>query len=119
MGDTFVVVFAATTSTGCVLGGSALPDRGESEAVCLRAGIGAFLDTLSSGACVDEHGADQWLVWACFASGPSCVLCPHPLSLHATTAISLCESLAGARVVVEPQDDGKTARVTLHPASES
>ena len=101
-GDGAGITLVAETDAGCRLGASVLGERGvASEEVGARAGA-ALAAALTTGACVDEHLADQVIVFMALASGESRVLAPAPLSLHARTAIAVAEQLTSARFEVLP-----------------
>ena len=59
---------------------------------------------IASGACVDEHLADQLIIFCALARGNSRILAPAPLSLHARTAIAVAQQMTAAvfRVMEEP-----------------
>ncbi len=102
LGDGAGIVLVAHTDAGCLLGASALGERGvRAEDVGRRAGE-ALAATLASGAAVDEHLADQLVIFMALAAGESAVLAPQPLSLHARTAIAVAEQLTSARFEVVP-----------------
>ena len=75
----------ATTSTGCVLGGNALDSskKGEAPAKLARQACKPVLSACNAGACVDEHLADQCIIFMALADGTSTVrpsLVPVPTS---------------------------------------
>ena len=113
----------ATTDSGSVLAGSALLElprashkrprggggRGGGKATPLGVGLGADVGTaaaesllkeLRTGGAVDEHLADQLVVFMALAAGRSSVL-TGPLSLHTRTAIHFATALTGAKMMVE------------------
>jgi RNA 3'-terminal phosphate cyclase (ATP) len=101
-GDGAGITLVAETDTGCLLGASTLGERGvSSEEVGTRAGA-ALAAALASGACVDEHAADQLVIFMALAAGESRMLAPEPLSLHARTAIAVAQQLTAARFEVLP-----------------
>jgi RNA 3'-terminal phosphate cyclase len=58
----------------------------------------------NSGACIDEHTADQLIVYAALASGTSRILCTprgEKSSLHLETVVEVAKQLCGARVTIE------------------
>ena len=113
----------ATTDSGSILAGSALLElprashkrprggggRGGGKATPLGVGLGADVGTaaaesllkeLRTGGAVDEHLADQLVVFMALAAGRSSVL-TGPLSLHTRTAIHFATALTGAKMMVE------------------
>jgi RNA 3'-terminal phosphate cyclase len=102
-----------TTSTGCILHASDLR-TGKNLTTQLAAPMLTTLlnkmdDIMKSGATVDEHTADQLLVYMATTSGKSTIIAPpkdHTSSQHLETAIDLVGQLAGLQpgfeVVVLP-----------------
>lgn len=100
LGDGCGITLVAETDSGCLLGASALGERGRSaEEVGTNAGR-VLADALASGACVDEHTADQLIIFAALARGTSRMLAPAPLTLHARTAMAVASQLTAARFTV-------------------
>ena len=104
------VQLVAATETGCRLSCNALrdvrPPEAASQGAELAAGLAADLRTLlASGACVDEHTADQLVVFMALAEGVSRVrVAPAPPgaeSLHLPTAVHFAQALvSGAAFTV-------------------
>lgn len=67
MGTGCGIVLAATTSTGCVLGGSALGERGRPAEDVGTAAAEELLTAANVGACVDEYLLDQLVIYAALA----------------------------------------------------
>jgi RNA 3'-terminal phosphate cyclase (ATP) len=112
-GDGAGVTLAAATDSGCLLGASQLGARGVSAEAVGAAAAAELQAALACGACVDEHAADQLIIFMALASGESRVLAPAPLSLHARTAIAVAQQLTRARFEVLPPgaDAGSGAAV--------
>ena len=107
-GDGAGITLVAETETGCLLGASALGERGvPAETVGTRCGA-ALAAALASGACVDEYAADQLIIFMALAEGESAVLAPAPLSLHTRTAIAVAQQLTSARFEVQEGPPGAT-----------
>jgi RNA 3'-terminal phosphate cyclase (ATP) len=107
-GDGAGITLVAETDTGCLLGASALGERGVSaEEVGTRCGR-ALAVALASGACVDEYAADQLVIFMALAAGESAVLAPAPLSLHTRTAIAVAQQLTRARFEAQEGPPGAT-----------
>lgn len=87
------VTLVARTTTGCLLGATALGERGVSSETVGEAAADALVAQLETGACVDEHLADQLVIFMALAEGESRVLAPYPLSLHAQTAMAVAEQV--------------------------
>jgi len=93
------ILIVAKTSTGCILGGSAL---GSPKKRARNVGIEAaneLTKTLRDGGCVDEWLQDQLILFMAFADGISEVM-TGSLTLHTQTAIWVAEQLCGARFTV-------------------
>ena len=98
------IVLVAKTSTGCILGGSAL---GSSKLSSHKTGIKAaeeFLEAVECGGCVDKHIQDQLIIFMALAPGRS-ELVTGPLTLHTETAIHIAEKLTGAKFTIENCQD--------------
>lgn len=103
------LVMCAVTSTGCILGASALGERGKpADAVGKEAARG-LLDTIRSGATVDEHLSDQLLVFMALAKGESEILAPR-LTEHAETNIWTIGKFIDSKFSV--RKEGKLARIS-------
>lgn len=94
------ILIVATTSTGCVLGGSALghPKQGAQETGYLAAR--ELCSALDDGGCVDDWLQDQLILYMALADGTSTLL-TGSLTLHTRTAIWVAEELTGATFEVE------------------
>lgn len=94
------IVVVARTSTGCILGGSALGSpRSSGEAVGKKAAE-ELLEAIETGGTVDKYIQDQMIIFMALADGESKLLC-GPLTLHTETAIHIAEKLTGAKFKVE------------------
>ena len=105
------IVLVAKTSTGCILGGSAL---GSSKLSSNKTGVKAaeeFLEAVECGGCVDKHIQDQLIIFMALAPGRS-ELVTGPLTLHTETAIHIAEKLTGAKFSIENcQDNNRGWRI--------
>jgi RNA 3'-terminal phosphate cyclase (ATP) len=110
VGDGAGIVLVCATSGGCVLGGSALGQRGVPAAKVGEAAAAELLSGLATGGCVDEHLADQLIVFMALAAGRSIVRA-GPLSLHTRTAIAIAEQHTGATFTVT-EDTKETVLIT-------
>lgn len=90
------IVIIATTTTGCILGGSALMDRGKTGDEVGAAAAAELLTALAHGGCVDEYSQDQLIILMALAKGKSRVR-SGPLSLHTKTAIYFAQKLTKVR----------------------
>ncbi|MCC6740426.1 MAG: RNA 3'-phosphate cyclase [Planctomycetia bacterium] len=106
------IVMWAEDADGTRLGASALGERGKpSEDVGREAGAW-LLAELAAGAPVDRHLADQLLVWAALATGPSEFAISEATD-HVKSCAQLLRDGAGARIDVEGTSP---ARVRVAPA---
>jgi RNA 3'-terminal phosphate cyclase (ATP) len=94
------VIVVLETDTGSVLSADYLADKATKPPVDIVESIVSTLYTnFSAGCCVDEHTADQLIVYMALAQGKSCIHCPRQSechSLHLLTAIDLAAKLTGA-----------------------
>ena len=100
------IVIIAETSTGCVLGGSAI---GSVKMSPHQTGVKAaeeFLEAVECGGCVDKHIQDQLIIFMALAPGES-RLVTGPLTLHTETAIHIAQTLTGARFRIDNCDNNK------------
>lgn len=89
----------AETSTGCLLGGSALGKRElKAEEVGHKA-ADELLQSINIGACVDSYSQDQMIILMAVAHGKSRVKC-GPVTLHTQTAIHIAHQLTEAKFTV-------------------
>ncbi|XP_063227109.1 RNA 3'-terminal phosphate cyclase [Bacillus rossius redtenbacheri] len=86
----------AQTDKGCLLGGSALGKRElKAEEVGQKAAE-ELLESVRTGACVDNYAQDQVILLMAIAGGKSRVKC-GPVTLHTQTAIHIAELLTQAK----------------------
>jgi len=97
----------ARSSTGCVLNGNALhsakkvsPKRLAEEACT------PLLADIARGACLDEHCADQMIIFMALATGVS-VFRTGPLTEHTRTAIHFAQLCTGAEFQVNEVSEAK------------
>lgn len=82
----------AQTSTGCILGGSALGKRGEQPEETGKRAAEELLNAVRDGGCVDKHTQDQVIVFMALAEGRSRIRTGE-LTLHTKTAMYVTEQL--------------------------
>lgn len=82
----------AETSTGCILGGSALGKRNESAEQTGSRAAEDLLVAIKEGACVDKYTQDQLIIFMALANGQSKVRVGE-ITLHTKTAIHVAERL--------------------------
>jgi RNA 3'-terminal phosphate cyclase (ATP) len=118
------IVIWAETSTGCVLGGSAVGRKGSSATEVGRDAAEELVRALKSGGCVDEWMQDQIILFVALAQGRSSVrMGQGELTLHTRygvflefliylilplrTAIWIVEQLTEARFEIEEDASGQ------------
>jgi len=102
------IVLLATTTTGCVLGGSALGSPRDQAEQTGRKAAEELLESVECGGCVDKFIQDQMIVFMALARGES-VLQTGSLTLHTETAIHIAEKLTGAQFSVTNHPDNSKA----------
>jgi len=95
------IVLVARTSTGCILGGSALGSPRVAAESTGRKAAEELLEAVEAGGTVDKYIQDQMIIFMALARGESRLLC-GPITLHTETAIHIAETLTGARFRVCP-----------------
>ncbi|XP_069673562.1 RNA 3'-terminal phosphate cyclase [Periplaneta americana] len=86
----------AETSTGCLLGGSALGKRELKAEQVGQNAANELLQSINAGACVDSYSQDQMILLMAVAHGKSRVKC-GPVTLHTQTAIHVAQLLTEAK----------------------
>ena len=115
LGDGCGITLVAETDTGCLLGASALGERGKRAEDVGREAAVELAAAVKSGACVDGHLADQLVIFMALAGhGTARMLAPAPLSLHCRTAIAVAGQMTTAKFTVleageRSADDGTEA----------
>jgi len=113
-GATWGVQLAATTSTGGILGADEFGDANspKNASQIARQATKKLLKTWESGACVDEHTADQLVLFMAFASATSMIRIPKQTlqsSKHLETSIHIAKLFLACNFSVEPcQEFGNT-----------
>ena len=91
--STTTLTIVAITSTMCRLGTSDLTQKSmqnrENRQQFIIDRITDIENVISSGATVDEHMADQLIIFLALASGTSRIRIPEPISLHTITAMTI------------------------------
>lgn len=94
------ILIVATTTTGCLLAGSALGTLKKRAIQVGQEAADDLISALQAGGCVDEWLQDQLILFMALGSGVSEML-TGCLTLHTRTAIWTAEQLAGATFEVE------------------
>lgn len=103
------LVLYANTSTGCVLGSDSLGERGKPAEAVGKEAARSLLDTIRSGAGVDEHLSDQILPFLALSKGSSEILAPR-LTRHAETNIWVIGKFLDSEFSV--RKEGKLVRIS-------
>lgn len=94
------ILIIAETSTGCILGGSALGSPKEEPHITGKRAAEEIVRTLALGGCVDDWLQDQLILFMCLAEGCSQIL-TGSLTQHTVTAIAIAERMTGVKFHVE------------------
>lgn len=94
----------AETTTGCILGASALGKRNERIEETGKRAAQDLLDAINSGACVDEHCQDQLIVLMALAKGQSRIRIGN-ITMHTKTAIYVAEKMTNV-IICNNRDAG-------------
>jgi len=89
------LVLWAKSSLGAIIGADSLGERRKKAEQVGKEAARQLLSQLERTKPVDKHLADQLIVWMALADGISRIECTE-LTLHAMTAIELCETIVGA-----------------------
>mmetsp|Transcript_21545 Transcript_21545/g.26663 ORF Transcript_21545/g.26663 Transcript_21545/m.26663 type:complete len:271 (-) Transcript_21545:10-822(-) len=92
VGSAAGLLIVAETTTGCLLGGSALGRPKVAPEVTGEDAARELIDCLNGGGCVDDWLQDQLILYMALADGVSTVL-TGGLTLHTRTAIMIAERL--------------------------
>jgi len=104
------IVLLAKTSTGCILGGSALGAPRVSPEDTGAKAAEDLLEAVESGGCVDKYIQDQMIIFMALAAGSS-TLVTGPITLHTETAIHIAEKLTKARFKISACPENNRAWV--------
>lgn len=97
------IILAAYTSTGCILGSSALGEKNENSEQTGERAAYELLKSVDHGACVDEYCQDQIIILMAIASGASSVKVGE-ITLHTKTAIFVVEKLTKVKFKIDHLD---------------
>jgi RNA 3'-terminal phosphate cyclase (ATP) len=94
------IVLWAETSTGGIISGDALGERGKPAEKVGRDAAADLVKQLGTGAPVDRHLGDQLIIWMAMARWPSTIR-PAEITLHALTTIKIVEHVTGCKFAVK------------------
>jgi len=95
------IILVAETTTGCLLGSSALGKKGLPAEDVAKEAVDSLVEDLDCQACVDKYMQDQLIIFMALANGCSKIKC-GPLTLHTQTAIKVTEIMTGVNFKVSP-----------------
>ena len=95
------IFIKAKTTTGCVLGSSALGSPKISPEKTGQKAAQTLFEYIEQGICLDEYAQDQVIIFMALAKGCSKFL-TGPLTLHTQTAIYVVEQFTNARYKIHP-----------------
>eukprot|EP00540_Astrosyne_radiata_P001863 CAMPEP_0116837300 /NCGR_PEP_ID=MMETSP0418-20121206/8576_1 /TAXON_ID=1158023 /ORGANISM="Astrosyne radiata, Strain 13vi08-1A" /LENGTH=298 /DNA_ID=CAMNT_0004467167 /DNA_START=206 /DNA_END=1102 /DNA_ORIENTATION=- len=99
------ILIVATTTTGCLLAGSALGSPKKHFKEVGTKAAEELVSTLHDGGCVDEWLQDQLVLFMALAGGTSELL-TGSLTLHTQTAIGLAEQVCGVKFEITKLEEG-------------
>lgn len=99
------VLIVATTSTGCLIAGSAIGAPGKESGVVGREAATMLFNNLERRGAVDEFLQDQLIIYMVLAKGRS-VIRAGEITLHTETAIHFARAIAHVDISVDQQEDG-------------
>ncbi|XP_065837017.1 RNA 3'-terminal phosphate cyclase-like [Oscarella lobularis] len=103
-GDGTGIILVGETSSGCLLAGSGLGEKGVRAEEVGREAADSLISNLDSGGCVDEYLQDQLIIFMALAEGRSTVR-TGKVTLHTETAIYIVESLTGVKFDIVTVDE--------------
>lgn len=105
------LILGCKTSTGCIVGGSALNSRQLSAQATGEKAANEIVSMVAKRACVDEHVQDQLIVFMALAKGTSKVRMSLPLTLHSRTAIYVVELITKVSFAIHDDANEQTCVV--------
>lgn len=90
------ILILAETTSGCLLAGSAIGEKGVPAEEVAKQAVSTLIDDLQAKSCVDQYMQDQVVIFMGLAQGQSKIR-TGPLTLHTKTAIHYTELLTGAK----------------------
>jgi len=104
IGSASGILLVATTSEGCIFGGSSLGRKGEDATITGQKAAQELLDSLRDGGCVNDWLQDQLIIFAALADGVSKIL-TGSLTLHTQSAIRVAEEMTKAKFKIRRVED--------------
>ncbi len=97
------VLLVARTENGSIIGADGLGERGKPAEQVAEEAVRKLLETIDSGAAVDEHVSDQLLPYMAMASGKSTITAPV-LTGHAETNMQILKQFLNVTFNVKKQN---------------
>ncbi|CAG8791195.1 24325_t:CDS:2, partial [Gigaspora rosea] len=108
------ILLWAETSSGCIISGNAVSNRGQSPVDVGKIAAEELLRNIKHGGCVDEHLQDQLIIFMAIAEGKSQIV-TGPISLHTRTAIHFAEIMSSAKFnIIKLESSESQQRVQEH-----
>jgi RNA 3'-terminal phosphate cyclase (ATP) len=101
------IIVIAETSTGCLLAGSGLGEKGVSSEDVAKEAAESLMGDLDCQCCVDHYMQDQLIIFMALAEGVSRIR-TNELTLHTKTAIHYTQVLTGVKFDIKPQNDNRS-----------
>eukprot|EP00095_Tigriopus_kingsejongensis_P001842 snap_masked-scaffold10_size831480-processed-gene-7.2 protein:Tk01842 transcript:snap_masked-scaffold10_size831480-processed-gene-7.2-mRNA-1 annotation:"rna 3 -terminal phosphate cyclase-like" len=98
------ILLVARSSSGCILGGSAIGSPKVKPWKTGQKAAESLLASVTTPVCVDQFIQDQLVLFMALAKGRSRIL-TGPLELHTRTAIWISEQLSHAKFTIHERDD--------------
>jgi RNA 3'-terminal phosphate cyclase (ATP) len=102
-GNGAAITVTATTSTDCILAGSALGEKGKDGFAMGTEAANQLIQNIDQGGALDEFAQDQVIIFMALANGHSKVRV-GPIQLHTETSIHFATYMTGASFTVTPVD---------------
>jgi RNA 3'-phosphate cyclase len=106
------LMLVARTENGCILGSDGLGERGKPAEEVAEEAVNKLMETIGSGATVDEHMSDQLLPYMAL-SGEECVVTAPSLTMHAKTNMHILEKFLA--VVFGTEAAGDSVKIRCGP----
>ncbi len=94
------IILWAETSTGGIISGDALGERGKPAEKVGRDAAADLVGQLRARAPIDRHLGDQLIIWMAMARRPSTIK-PTEITRHALTTIAIVEHMTGCKFTVK------------------
>jgi len=111
VGNGIGVIIVAKSSTGCLLGTSALGGRNITAEKVGKEAAAKMIHNLTKGGCVDDHLQDQLILYCALAKGTSSFR-SGPLTRHTETSLHFVTLLTGVKFTVTSTTDRRTTDET-------